>query len=182
MAKRKKRSRVHRRRRHNPGYSYNPRRRGRKGHRRGRRHSRNPGMTLRRPVGMLTSGFKPARLKNAGLMAGGAFLNGIISSYIVPNLPAGAAQKYGSYVIEIATAGLFNAIPKVGEAMSDGALVGVVIRAGNEFIPHVGATMKEFVSTNTRMAEFATERTIGMNEFATAADFADIASSSMIDQ
>ncbi len=182
MAKRKKRSRVHRRRRHNPGYSYNSRRRGRKGHRRGRRHSRNPGMTLKKPLGMLTAGFHAAPLKTAATMAGGAFLNGIVSSYITPHLPAGAAQKYGSYAVEIATGGLMLLIPKVGKDLATGAWVGTAIRAGNEFIPHVGATMKEFVSTNTRMAEFATERTIGMNEFATAADFADIASSSMIDQ
>lgn len=98
-----------RRRRRNP-VSYNRR------HRRGRRRRRNPnggggGLTLRRPIGALTAGLRPATWMKAVPLVGGAlgnaWLSGIVSG--MPFVPGMLRSGIGGYALSLGTAGLLGA-------------------------------------------------------------------------
>lgn len=129
----------------------NPRRRRRKArshNRRGKRRGRrsNPGMSFRRPLGALTSGFKPSNLMDALPIAGGALLNfwaqGLVGSR-VPMLGGGGVV---SYITGLGLAGGSLLIPKVGPKMFLGGVTFQLLRGINQYLMPGALKLGELIS------------------------------------
>lgn len=110
----------------------NPRKRRKSRGRRSRR--RNPSMSLRRPLGALTSGFKSDAVMGAVPIAGGIALNFLASGLVAKQFPA-VSSGIPSYGVGIALAGLSGLVPKVGGKLFVGGLAFQILRLINQFMP-----------------------------------------------
>ncbi len=107
-----------------------------------RHHRRNPGsVTLRRPLGALTAGFKPAALATAAPIAVGALGNFLLRKQVARFLPIQASVGPLSYVTGLATAGLMLLVPKYGSRLFVGAVTEEALRALNEYVMKGGINL-----------------------------------------
>lgn len=104
-----------------------------------RRRRRNPSMSLKRPLGALTSGFKPKSALDVLPIAGGAIANfwasGMVGSYILPKIDNQMLKTVASYGIGIGLAGLSTLVPKYGAKLFMGGMVFQTLRVINSFLP-----------------------------------------------
>ena len=143
MAKRKRRSRKHRRNmpENNP--------RGRRGHRRGRRrgHRRNPFfgggagvMSLGGITSSMTRAFDLETIKTAGWMVAGGLVNSMVRDLLTTKvLPGAVAKPPFDNLIGLATAGLLGAganqvLPGTGSKVFMGGVLVEVARAYNIYL------------------------------------------------
>ena len=99
-----------------------------------RRRRRNPSMSLSRPLGALTSGFKPKSVTDVLPIAGGAILNFWASGFIGSKFPV-VGSGIASYGVGIALAGLSGLVPKVGPKLFLGGMTFQALRVINQFLP-----------------------------------------------
>ena len=157
--------------------SENPRKR----RHRSRSRRRNPGgLTLRRPLGAVMSGFKPDALAKALPVAAGAFANYMARRQVAKMFPV-TAVGIPSYAVGIATAGLMLLIPRHGPAMFVGGLTEELLRGFNQFVMP-GAMMLSgmlsngdddgFLSDYEQQAlnDYETARAQSMNDYDTVDD------------
>lgn len=111
----------------------NPRHRKARSRRRGRRRGRNPGLSLSRPLGSLTAGFKPAALRDALPVALGAIGNFMLRRQVAKMFPV-TAVGWPSYVAGLSGAGLMLMVPKHGAKLFMGAVTEELLRAINQYI------------------------------------------------
>lgn len=120
-------------------------RRSAKSHRRkanrGRRSRRNPAVTLRRPIGALTAGFKPAALTDAAMIAGGVLANYWARPKVAAMLPATFQSGPASYLVGLTTAGAMLFVPKIGGKLFAGAVLEEVLRGIQEYVPQIKTSL-----------------------------------------
>lgn len=156
MAKSKRRHRV------------NPRRRHCRINRR-----RNPMSGITRSVG---AAFTKQHLMDAAIWGGSAIGINMLRNYIVGMLPASitSGKLVGPLVthgVGLALCGASLAVPKVGNKVFVGGLMGEGVTILGDVLSMAGVTAKlgEFASTSSlQMGEFANTRSLGMGEFATS--------------
>lgn len=102
---------------------------------------RNPGVTLRRPLGALTAGFKPSALKDAAPIAFGALGNFLLRRKISSMLPVGWSGGIASYGVGLATAGAMLFVPRYGSRLFLGAVTEEALRAINQYIMKGGLNL-----------------------------------------
>lgn len=95
---------------------------------------RNPTLSLRRPLGAVTAGFKPGTLIGAAPVALGVVAGMLVRKQIAKFFaPAGSGML--SYVAGLAGAGLLSMVPRFGPKLFGGAVLGEVLRFGNSVLP-----------------------------------------------
>lgn len=156
--------------------SGNPRRK----HRRSRRH--NPAASMRRPLGALTSGFKIGVIKDAGIMAGGAFANNYVRNLVAGYLPATFQSGLANNALGLATSGLMLFIPKVGPKMATGGVLLEALRVLNPYVQKAKIALGEYLTvqeargmkglndyltTSTPLSDYDDESLQGMDEYLT---------------
>lgn len=95
---------------------------------------RNPTLSLRRPLGAVTAGFKPATLIGAAPVALG-IVSGMLVRKQIARFFAPAGSGMLSYVAGLAGAGLLSMVPRFGPKLFAGAVLGEVLRFGNSVLP-----------------------------------------------
>ncbi len=144
------------------------------------RRRRNPGFAIRRPLGLITAGFKPSMLMSAGIMAAGAFLNVAVRNKIAGFIPATTSpntRKWLTHAIGLGTSGLWAIVPRFGTQLATGAAVGEGVMIVGDISPSL-PKFGEFFNTSERVRQgefFNTSERVrqgslpgGMREFATA--------------
>jgi hypothetical protein len=138
----------------------NPRRRSRKSRSR-RRRSKNPSMSLRRPLGALTSGFKPKSMGEAVPLAGGVLLNFLASSFVSSKFSM-VSKGIPSYIAGIGLAGLSGLVPKYGPKLFAGGLTFQILRAINSVLPDKVRLGEDYDSDEYNLAELIERPAMGM--------------------
>lgn len=143
----------------------NPRRRRRKSSKR-RSRRRNPSMSLRRPLGALTSGFKTKSVGEALPIAGGILANFLAQSFVSSRFPS-VSSGIASYGVGIALAGVSGLVPKYGPKLFVGGMAFQVLRVINSFLPdkvRLGDLETDDWGNRIGMDELIERPAIGMGE------------------
>jgi len=103
-----------------------------------RKSRRNPSVSLRRPLGMITAGFKPSFIKTGVIAAVGIIANRLLVSQLTKFFPSAASGPL-SFVAEGLGAGILLAIPKYGTALAGGAGTALALRGLTTYVtPSLG--------------------------------------------